>query len=146
MRSSGRILALALALAAGLASTGEGRAEEREAAWYEQQFQRWTGVLAQLKEQDTAGSATQDIEVIRTWLGQAQAFLASERLEEIDPLLERIGAQAEFAEALIKRLQAERDLRDAEARARTAEVMAQEARKAADAAVLRQQKLEAKGL
>ena len=37
---------------------------------------------------DTDRVAAREIETIRTLIGQSQAFLASEKLEKIDPLVE----------------------------------------------------------
>jgi hypothetical protein len=84
--------------------------------------------------------------VIRTWISQAQAFLASEKLEEIEPLLRRIEAQAEYVRAKITRLSAEDAADEAEELAKTAQAEAQEIKQNADAAAQKLEKLESQGL
>jgi len=122
------------------------QADDRDAKYYQKQFTLWSKVIADLKEADVTEACGQDIEVIRTWISQAQAFLASERLEEIDPLLSKIKAQADFVRAKVNRLAAEDAASEAEELAKTAEGEAQQVSDAAQAADARIKELEAKGL
>ena len=90
--------------------------------------------------------ASQDVEIIRTWIGQAQAFVASDKLEEIEPILRKVEAQAEYAKAKINRLAAESAAEDAEDQAKIAEDDAQKVQAAAQAAEKRMRDLESQGL
>lgn len=138
-----RLLPLAALLAVvGLALGGQARSNRD----YAKQFDHWSRIIADLKSADVSEGAAQDIELIRTWIGQAQAFLASEKFEQIDRLLRRIEAQAAYCRAKINRLAAEDAAEEAETLARNAEQQAESARQAADAAEARVKELEAKGL
>lgn len=122
------------------------QAAEKDAKYYQKQFTHWSKVIADLKEADVTEGAGQDIEVIRTWISQAQAFLASERLDEIEPLLRRIEAQAEYVRAKITRLAAEDAADEAEELAKTARAEAEKINAAANAAAKQLKELESKGL
>jgi hypothetical protein len=122
------------------------QAAEKDAKYYQKQFTHWSKVIADLKEADVTEGAGQDVEVIRTWISQAQAFLASEKLEEIEPLLRRIEAQAEYVRAKITRLAAEDAADEAEELAKNAQAEAQKIKQNADAAAQKLEKLESQGL
>jgi len=122
------------------------QAADKDAQYYQKQFDHWSKVIADLKEADITEQAGQDIEVIRTWISQAQAFLASDRLDEIDPLLKKIEAQAEYVRAKVKRLEAEDAAEEAEQLAKAAEAKAIKAKDAATAAKATMEQLEAEGL
>ncbi|RLB55916.1 MAG: hypothetical protein DRI34_09910 [Deltaproteobacteria bacterium] len=130
---------LAALLLAAAVQAGSGRN-------YSKQFDHWSRVIADLKSADVTEGAARDIEIIRTWIGQAQAFLASEKFERINMLLRRIEAQAAYCRAKINRLAAEDAAEEAETLARNAEQQAESARQAADAAEARMKELEAQGL
>jgi hypothetical protein len=110
------------------------QAAEKDAKYYQKQFTHWSKVIADLKEADVTEGAGQDIEVIRTWISQAQAFLASEKLDEIEPLLRRIEAQSEYVRAKITRLAAEDAADEAEELSKTAQAEALKMKENADAA------------
>jgi hypothetical protein len=137
-----RILVVGLLLL-GLSAA---QAAEKDAKYYQKQFTHWSKVIADLKEADVTEGAGQDIEVIRTWISQAQAFLANEKLDEIEPLLRRIEAQAEYVRAKITRLAAEDAADEAEELAKTAQADAQKTKANADAAAKNLDKLESQGL
>jgi hypothetical protein len=122
------------------------QAAEKDAKYYQKQFTHWSKVIADLKEADVTEGAGQDIEVIRTWISQAQAFLASEKLDEIEPLLRRIEAQSEYVRAKITRLAAEDAADEAEELSKTAQAEAQQMKGNADAAAQKLDKLESQGL
>lgn len=122
------------------------QAAEKDAKYYQKQFTHWSKVIADLKEADVTEGAGQDIEVIRTWISQAQAFLASDKLEEIEPLLRRIEAQAEYVRAKITRLSAEDAADEAEELAKTAKAEAQQIKANADAAAQKLEKIESQGM
>jgi hypothetical protein len=129
---------------AWLAGTAD--AEDKNAKYYQKQFEQWSKAIADLKQGDPSGVTAQEIEVIRTLISQAQAFLASDKLDAIEPLLRRIEAQAEFVRAKLDRTQADDTARIAEEAAAAAEKQAQEATAAADAAEAKVKSLEAQGL
>lgn len=122
------------------------QAADKDAKYYQKQFTHWSKVIADLKEADVTEGVGQDIEVIRTWISQAQAFLASEKLDEIEPLLRRIEAQAEYVRAKITRLAAEDAADEAEELSKTAQAEAKKMKEDADAAAQKLEKLESQGL
>jgi succinylglutamate desuccinylase len=134
----------ALGLLALLA--GPSGAADKDAKYFQQQFNRFSKVIADLKEADVTEGAASDIEMIRTWIGQAQAFLANDRIDDIEPIMKKIEAQAQYIRAKINRLAAESEAEEAEALASNAEELANKATKAADAAEEKMKALEAKGL
>jgi len=122
------------------------QAADKDSKYYQKQFTHWSKVIADLKEADVTEGVGQDIEVIRTWISQAQAFLASEKLDEIEPLLRRIEAQAEYVRAKITRLSAEDAADEAEELSKTAQAEAKKIKEDADAAAQKLEKLESQGL
>jgi Spy/CpxP family protein refolding chaperone len=143
-----RVGTIVKALAVGLLVLGfmVAQAAEKDAKYYQKQFTHWSKVIADLKEADVTEGAGQDIEVIRTWISQAQAFLASEKLDEIEPLLRRIEAQAEYVRAKITRLAAEDAAEEAEELSKTAQAQAQTMKAKTDSAAKKLDELESKGL
>lgn len=127
-------------------SAGPAAAVDKDAKYFQQQFNRLSKVIADLKEADVTEGASSDIELIRTWIGQAQAFLANDRLDDIEPILKKIEAQAEYVRAKINRLAAEDAAEEAEALAKNSEEKANKAKAAADEAEKKMKDLEAKGL
>jgi hypothetical protein len=124
-------------------STG---AEDKDAKYFENQFSRWSKVIADLKEADVTDQTGQDIEIIRTWIGKAQALLASDKLDEIESILKRIEAQATYIRAKINRLAAEDSAEEAEALAKSAEEQALKAKATAEDAERKMKALESQGL
>lgn len=141
----GAMLATCLLVTAGLLSTVAGAAE-KDAKYYQGQFDRFSRVIADLKAADANDELGREIEVIRTWISQSQAYLASDKLEKIEPMIERIAAQAEYVRAKLKRMDAQEAADAAEADAGKAEAASQKTAQAADAAEKKYQELEAKGL
>ena len=143
MRRASLVICLlaAVCLVAGVAQAGD-----KDAKYYQAQFDRFSRVIAELKAADANDELGQEIEVIRTWISQAQAFLAADKLDEIEPMVARIAAQAEYVRAKLKRLDAEEAADVAEAEADEAEAKAKKTAQAADAAEQKYKELEAKGL
>ena len=143
-----RVSAVVRMLVIGLLVLGfvGAQAAEKDGKYYQKQFTHWSKVIADLKEADVTEGAGQDIEVIRTWISQAQAFLASEKLDEIEPLLRRIEAQSEYVRAKVTRLAAEDAADEAEELAKTARAEAEKMNAAANAAAKQLEELESKGL
>ncbi|MBN2497826.1 MAG: hypothetical protein JXR96_24740 [Deltaproteobacteria bacterium] len=129
-----------------LAPTAAADEQERDAKYYQQRFDHYSKVIATLKEDDAAEVASQEIELIRTWIGQAQAFLASEKLDAIEPLIKRMDAQAEYIRAKIERSAAEAAAQEAEDIAAAAEKKAAGAKVAAETAEKKMKAFEAEGL
>ena len=127
-------------------SAGPAAAADKDAKYFQQQFNRLSKVIADLKEADVTEGAASDIELIRTWIGQAQAFLANDRIDDIEPIIKKIEAQAEYVRAKINRLAAEDAAEEAEALAKNGEEKANKAKAAADEAEKKMKDLEAKGL
>jgi len=121
-------------------------AGDKDAKYYQAQFDRFSRAIAELKAADANEELGQEIEVIRTWISQAQAFLAADKLDEIEPLVERIAAQAEYVRAKLKRMDADEAADVAEAEAKKVEAKAEKTAQAADAAEKKYKDLESKGL
>ncbi len=134
----------ALGLLAMLA--GSAGAADKDAKYFQQQFNRFSKVIADLKEADVTQGTAGDIELIRTWIGQAQAFLANDRINDIEPIIKKIEAQAEYVRAKINRLAAEDEAEEAETLAKNSEEKANRAKQAADESEKKMKALEAKGL
>jgi orotidine-5'-phosphate decarboxylase len=122
------------------------QAAEKDAKYYQKQFTHWSRVIADLKAADVTEGAGQDIEVIRTWISQAQAFLASEKMGEIEPLLRRIEAQAEYVRAKVTSLAAVDAADEAEELAKTAQAEARKIKENAAGAAKKLEELESQGL
>jgi hypothetical protein len=92
------------------------------------------------------GDQVKEIETLRTLITQAQAFMASEKLEEIQPIEERAVVLARYAAAKVKRAEAEQRATEAEAEAQAAKIAAEKAKAEADALAARYAALEKQGL
>lgn len=121
------------------------QAKERDAAFYQAQFEQWSRAIAELKNADADGSLSADIELIRTWITQGQAFLAQEKTQAIDPLLLRIEAQVEYLRVKLDRISAENAAQEVEDQAAAMEKKVGETAAAAKAAEDRVQALESQG-
>jgi capsule polysaccharide export protein KpsE/RkpR len=121
------------------------QAKERDAAFYQKQFEQWSRAIAELKNADADGSLAADIELIRTWITQGQAFLAQEKLGAVDPLLLRIEAQVEYLRVKLDRISAENAAQEVEDQAAAMEKKVGETAAAAKAAEDRVQALESQG-
>ncbi|MFC1609493.1 hypothetical protein ACFL6C_00915 [Myxococcota bacterium] len=121
-------------------------AEERDKSFYQKELESWSSVVVELQQLDATKESSQEIERIRNLVSQGQAFLAAEKLEEIDPVLERSAALAALARARSERIAIEAKANEIEAVAQQIEAEAQAARVAAAAAEKRYEELEAKGL
>ena len=113
---------------------------------YQKQFEHWSQTISELGRHGQSAKTSNDIELMRTWLGQGQALLANEKFEQIDPLLVRIGALAEYVEARHARLDADEAAQRAEQQAKQSEDRAEAAQRAADAAATKMTQLEKRGL
>lgn len=137
--------ALMTAMAAGSLAAEE-REVERDEAFYQKSFEQLAATVVDLEKRDDDKVSAKDIETIRTLIGQGQAFLANEKLEKIDPLLERAEALVPLARARQSRVELERKADQAEREAVDAEGRANESKEKADATEQRYNELEEKGL
>ena len=141
-----RLIALGIALIAALVVIGPAGAEQQDESSYQKAFETWNQDLAALEGEDSLGSAKQTIASIRTLVGQGQAYLASEKLDAIEPLLERARALSALAGFQIERAKGEAEAAEAEATAEKAEQEAKAATDATDAVQKRYDELEKQGL
>jgi hypothetical protein len=142
-----RILSIVAVLAiACLASSLALAGKSKSASDYQKDFETWTKRLVELQKADVKGVAAQEIEMIRTLITQSQAFVASDKLEQIEPLMRRAQLTADLVEARLKRVAAEDVAAKAEQAAVSAEKAADEAQAGADAAEKRKTDLESQGL
>lgn len=121
-------------------------AGDKGTKYYQDKFVTFSQLIAQLKTADTKGEVTSDIEVIRTFIGNGQALLAADKLDAIEPVIERIVAQAGYVQARLDRLKADRAALAAEKQAKEAEAAAAEAKRFADEAEQKNKQLEDQGL
>jgi hypothetical protein len=140
-----KLLGAAVLCLAALCAVPAG-ATEKNAKYYQDKFESFSQLIGELKTADAKAELTGDIEVIRTFISQGQALLAAEKFEAIDPVLERIVAQAGFVRAKLDRLTADRAAAAAEKKAADAEAAAAEAKRLADEAEQKNKQLEDQGL
>jgi pantothenate kinase-related protein Tda10 len=133
--------ALAIALSASIA-----RAEKKSSADYQKLFEAWSVSIAEIQKTDTRGSVVREIETLRTLVNQAQAFQANDKLDEIEPIEERVDVMIRFTKVKVQRVEAERRAAEAENAAREATGEAERAQADADATVARFTALEKQGL
>lgn len=137
--------ALMTAMAAANLAAGE-REVERDEAFYQKTFEQLAASVVDLEKRDVDKVSAEEIETIRTLIGQGQAFLANEKLKKIEPLLERAEALVPLARARQSRVELERKADQAEREAVEAEGRANESKEKADATEQRYNELEEKGL
>src|SRR5262245_2310281 len=93
-------------VAAGLAALPaySGKDEKHDAAFYQKKFEDWARDISQMQKSDATGAAATDLEMMRTLIGQAQAFVAADKLESVDPLLVRIEMTGHLVMARLDRV------------------------------------------
>lgn len=97
----------------GMFWTNDARADD-EASKYQKVLEKWSQRLPALQKTDT-GETAEDIALIRSWIGQAQAFVASEKFEKIDPFLDRIESMVKFVKVRQERVKIEKAVEAAKA-------------------------------
>lgn len=112
-----------------------------EAREYQQVLETWSQRLPDLERTDT-GETAKDIALIRSWIGQAQAFIASEDFEKIDPIIARIEALAKYVSVRQHRIKAEIAVKKAEATLRSLNMSIAKAKKEADAMLIKVKQLD----
>lgn len=142
-----RKLFLAAAIvAAGLMTGARAHAEDRDAAFYTSAFEKLGTNLAETQSADSTNVAATDVERIRTLIGQGQAFVAADKLDEAAPVLERAQVIARYARAKVERVAAEARATEATNNAAAAEKAAADVKAQADAMEAKAKDLEARGL
>lgn len=111
---------------------------------YQAQLEKWTGMVAELQRKDE-GETAGDIELIRSWIGQGQALVASDKLEQVGPLIERVQALSQYVAVKQLRLVAEGEATATEKKAKDMQTAAQKAQKAASQSHARMKELESAG-
>ena len=119
--------------------------DERDAAYYTSAFEKLGTSLAETQTADTTNVAATDVERVRTLVGQGQAYVASEKLEEAAQILQRAQVIARFARAKVERVGAEARAAEATAGATAAEKAAADVKAQADAMQAKVKDLEARG-
>jgi hypothetical protein len=136
------IVVLAAMLLAGAAQAKE----NKDAAYYQEQFARWTTGIATLQKTDTTGVGVEEIEKLRTAMSQAQALAAAEKFGEILPIEARLDVKMRFTQTWLERVAKEAAATAAEEKAAQADALAKKAKGEAETAKARFAELEAKGL
>lgn len=121
-------------------------AGEDERSNLEAALEQRSSTLAKLVAGDTDGSGAAHIEKIRSWIGQGQAYLASEDYDRVQRILNRVDALTGFVQALEARVVAKRAAEKVEMEAKSAVEMADAASAEAKRLADRYAELEAKGL
>jgi pantothenate kinase-related protein Tda10 len=119
---------------------------DKGSADYQKMFEQWSVSIAEIQKTDTRAAVIRETETLRTLLGQAQAFQANDKLEEIEPIEERMVVLIRYAKVKVQRVEAERRAAEAENLARGAAKEAEQAKMDADAVVARYSALEKQGL
>ena len=127
-----------------LLATGAWGADRK--AGYEEALEQWSQRIGKLNSHSQSSQTTQEIELLRTWVGQGQALVANEKYKGVDALMERLDALAELIKVRQRRLDLDLAADRAEGRAGRAEARASAASKAVEVAEAKIRKLEARGL
>lgn len=140
-----KLVLTATVLAVGILTGARAQADDRDAAYYTSAFEKLGTSLAETQTADTTNVAATDVERVRTLVGQGQAFVANDKLDEVAPILERAQVVARFARTKVERVGAEARAADATAAAVAAEKAAAEVKAQADAMTAKAKELEARG-
>lgn len=84
-----------------------------EASSYQRILEEWSQKIPDLEKSDS-GETAKEIALIRSWIGQAQAFIASEDFEKIDPILARIEVMAAFVPVRQARAKIEAEVKNSQ--------------------------------
>lgn len=95
------------------AATCANTARADEALNYQKTLEKWSQVVPDLEKSNTGETAKQ-IALIRSWIGQAQAFVANDKFEKVDPILARVEAMVMFVGVRQDRIKKENSIKDAE--------------------------------
>src|SRR5688572_29961750 len=114
MLTKTRAMIVAVGAAAIVSFIAAARAEDRSEADYQKLFGEWSASIAEIQKADAMKSVTRETEQLRALLSQAQAFLASEKTDEIGPIEERVAVLIRYAKHKVQRMDAESRAADAE--------------------------------
>jgi hypothetical protein len=120
--------------------------DEKDAAYYNTAFGKVNSSLSETEGADTGRVASPEIANVRTLVGQGQAYVASDKLEEAAAILERAQVSARFARMKVERVGAEARAAEAQQRATDAVKAAADAKVAAETMQAKAKDLESKGL
>jgi hypothetical protein len=121
-------------------------AGDKDAAHYNAEFGKVNSGLAETETADTGRVAAAEIANVRTLVGQGQAYVASDKLDEAASVLERAQVSARYARMKVERVGAEARATEAATRATAAVKAAADAKVAAETMQARAKDLESKGL
>ncbi len=138
-------LVLAITIFVGSPAVAEGEVPHDE-AYFQKHFARLSTAAADLTAADTVRIATKQIQTISTLVGQGQAFLANERLDKIDFLINRGDALVSLVRVKFRRHNLDVQAGKAESEALAAEEIARKATAAADEVEARFNELEQGGM
>ena len=141
---AGALLALVLGLAIAPAAAKD--KVKRDAAYYQWAFKKWTSETVRLEKADPKRAASENLAQVRNLIGQCQAFVASDKIEEVHDLEARVTLRLRLAALQIDRAGLQEQADNAETEAHKAEEAAQKIKDAADALEKRYSELEEKGL
>ena len=142
-----KLVLAATVMALGLMTGARAHAsEERDAAFYTSAFEKLGTMNAETETADTAHAAATDIERVRTLMGQGQAYVAADKLDQAAPVLERAQVIARYARVKVERVAAEARASAATNDAMAAENAANDVKSQADQMESKAKDLESKGL
>lgn len=140
-----KLVLAASTLAMSLLIGARAHADDRDAAFYTSAFEKLGTSLAQTQTADSTSIAATDVERVRTLIGQGQAFVANDKLDEAAPILERAQVIARYARTKVERVGAEARAAEAAAIAQAADKAAADVKAQADAMSAKAKELEARG-
>lgn len=138
-----RMFAIAGAL---LISSAAMAGDDKDAAYYNAAFGKVNAGLAETEGADTGRVASAEVANVRTLVGQGQAYVASDKLDEAAAVLERAQVNARYARMKVERVGAESRASEAQQRATAAIKAAADAKVAAETMQAKAKELESKGL
>ena len=143
-----RITAFGSALAIGVLAlaTTAFAGDDKNAAYYNAALGKVNSSLSETEGADQGRVASAEIANVRTLVGQGQAYVASDKLDEAAGILERAQVSARYARAKVERVGAEARATEAQTQATAALKAAADAKVAAETMQARARDLESKGL
>ena len=147
LRSGAALMVAAVALTGSSVGAQDEVAEiPHDEAYFQKHFARLSTMAAELTAADTVRIATKEIQTISTLIGQGQAFLANERLDKIDFLIDRADALVSLIRVKFRRHNLDVQAGQAETEAEAEEKVAAAAKAAADTVEARYNELDKEGL
>lgn len=119
---------------------------DKDAAYYNAAFGKVNSSLAETEGADTGRVASAEVANVRTLVGQGQAYVASDKLDEAAAVLERAQVTSRYARMKVERIGAESRASEAQSNATAAVKAAADSKAALEVMQAKAKDLESKGL